>query len=114
MQAACRRLMVIAAEDIGLAFPQIIPIVNASVDMALADVREGKGRGFPRQLQNMHADTYTQERAQGYKYPHDYPGHWVQQQYLPDDIADAKYYEYGPNKLEQAAKQYWEALKQGK
>ena len=149
MQAACRRLMVIAAEDIGLAFPQIIPIVNASVDMALklgmpeariplgdaavlmatspksnsghvaldmalADVRDGKGRGFPRQLQNMHADTYTQERAQGYKYPHDYPGHWVQQQYLPDDIADAKYYEYGPNKLEQAAKQYWEALKQGK
>ena len=149
MQAACRRLMVIAAEDVGLAFPQIIPIVNASVDMslklgmpeariplgdaailmatspksnsghialdmALADVRDGKGRGFPRQLQNMHADTYTQERAQGYKYPHDYPGHWVQQQYLPDDIVDAKYYEYGPNKLEQAAKQYWDALKQGK
>ena len=146
MQAACRRLMVIAAEDVGLAFPQIIPIVNASVDMALklgmpeariplgdaavlmatspksnsghialdaalADVQAGKGRGFPRQLQNVHADTYTQERAQGYLYPHNYPGHWVKQQYLPDDIADAKYYEYGENKLEQAAKQYWEALK---
>ena len=146
MQAACRRLMVIAAEDVGLAFPQIIPIVNASVDMALKlgmpearlplgdaavlmatspksnsghialdaaleDVRKGKGLGFPRQLQNVHADTYTQERDQGYKYPHDYPGHWVRQQYLPDDIAGAKYYEYGPNKLEQAAKQYWEAVK---
>ena len=146
MQAACRRLMVIAAEDVGLAFPQIISIVNACVDMALklgmpeariplgdaavlmatspksnsghialdaalADVKAGKGRGFPRQLQNVHADTYTQERAQGYLYPHDYPGHWVQQQYLPDDIADAQYYEYGENKLEQAAKQYWETLK---
>ena len=146
MQAACRRLMVIAAEDVGLAFPQIISIVNACVDMALklgmpeariplgdaavlmatspksnsghvaldaalADVKAGKGRGFPRQLQNVHADTYTQERAQGYLYPHNYPGHWVKQQYLPDDIADAKYYEYGENKLEQAAKQYWEAIK---
>ncbi len=146
MQAACRRLMVIAAEDIGLAFPQIIPIVNASVDMALklgmpeariplgdaavlmatspksnsahvaldaalADVQAGKGRGFPRQLQNVHADTYTQERSQGYLYPHNYPGHWVRQQYLPDDIADSRYYVYGENKLEQAAKQYWEAIK---
>lgn len=146
MQAACRRLMVIAAEDVGLAFPQIISIVNACVDMALKlgmpeariplgdaavlmatspksnsghvaldaaleDVKAGKGRGFPRQLQNMHADTYTQERDQGYLYPHNYPGHWVQQQYLPDDIADAKYYEYGENKLEQAAKQYWETVK---
>ena len=146
MQSACRRLMVIAAEDVGLAFPQIIPIVNACVDMALKlgmpeariplgdaavlmatspksnsghialdmaleDVRKGKGLGFPRQLQNVHADTYTQERDQGYKYPHDYLGHWVKQQYLPDDIANAKYYEYGPNKLEQSAKAYWDAIK---
>ena len=146
MQSACRRLMVIAAEDVGLAFPQIIPIVNACVDMALKlgmpeariplgdaavlmatspksnsghialdmaleDVRKGKGLGFPRQLQNVHADTYTQERDQGYKYPHDYPNHWVNQQYLPDDIAGAKYYEYGPNKLELAAKAYWDAIK---
>ncbi|MBR2047156.1 MAG: replication-associated recombination protein A [Oscillospiraceae bacterium] len=146
LQSACRRLMVIAAEDVGLAFPQIIPIVNASVDMALKlgmpeariplgdaailmatspksnsghialdaaleDVRSGKGHGFPRQLQNVHADTYTQERSQGYRYPHDYPNHWVRQQYLPDDLVNAKYYEYGPNKLEQAAKAYWDAVK---
>ena len=146
MQSACRRLMVIAAEDVGLAFPQIIPIVNACVDMALklgmpeariplgdaavlmatspksnsghialdaalADVRKGRGLGFPRQLQNVHADTYTMEREQGYLYPHDFPGHWVKQQYLPDDLVGTKYYEYGPNKLEQAAKQYWEAIK---
>ncbi len=148
MQSACRRLMVTAAEDVGLAFPQIIPIVNACVDMALKlgmpeariplgdaailmatspksnsgyialdaaleDVRKGRGQGFPRHLQNIHADTYTQERSQGYRYPHDYPNHYVRQQYLPDDIRDVHYYDYGPNKLEQAAKAYWDQIKQG-
>ena len=146
MPSACRRLMVIAAEDVGLAFPQIIPIVNACVDMALklgmpeariplgdaavlmatspksnsghialdaamADIRKGKGGDFPRHLQNVHADSYTMEREQGYLYPHDFPNHWVQQQYLPDDLVGTTYYEYGPNKLEQAAKQYWDAIK---
>ncbi len=146
MQSACRRLMVIAAEDVGLAFPQIIPIVNAAVDMALKlgmpeariplgdaailmatspksnsgynainaatrDVQKGKGGDFPRHLQNMHADTYTMEREQGYQYPHDYPNHWVRQQYLPDALVGTTYYEYGPNKLEQAAKAYWDAIK---
>lgn len=147
MQSACRRLMVIAAEDIGLAYPMIIPIVKSCVDMALmlgmpeariplgdaavlmatspksntghvaldmalADVREGRGGDFPRHLQNMHADTYTMEREQGYLYPHDYPGRWVKQQYLPDDLVGKTYYQYGENKLEQAAKQYWDAIKQ--
>ena len=146
MQAACRRLMVIAAEDVGLAYPLIIPIVKSCVDMALmlgmpeariplgdaavlmatspksnsghvaldtalADVQKGMGRGFPRQLQNVHADTYTQERDQGYLYPHDYPNHWVRQQYLPDDLIGRQYYTFGPNKVEQAAKQYWDAVK---
>ena len=146
MQSACRRLAVIAAEDVGLAYPQIIPIVKSCVDMALMvgmpearipladaavlmatspksnsaysaldaaleDVRKGKGLGFPRQLQNVHADTYTMEREQGYRYPHDYPNHWVQQQYLPDDLVGTRYYEYGANKLEQAAKQYWDQIK---
>ena len=146
MQSACRRLMVIAAEDVGLAFPQIIPIVNACVDMALklgmpeariplgdaailmatspksntghialdaalADVKKGRVGDFPRHLQNMHADSYTMEREQGYLYPHDFPNHWVRQQYLPDDLLGTRYYEYGPNKLEQAAKQYWDAIK---
>ena len=146
MQSACRRLMVIAAEDVGLAFPQIIPIVHGAVemalklgmpeariplgdvavlmatspksnsghvalDMAMADVRKGRGHGFPRHLQNMHADTHTMEREQGYQYPHDYPDHWVRQQYLPDDLVGTTYYEYGPNKLEQAAKHYWDLIK---
>ena len=146
MQSACRRLMVIAAEDVGLAYPMIIPIVKACVDialmtgmpeariplgdaavlmatspksnsahvaldMALADVRRGKSGDFPRHLQNIHADSYTMEREQGYLYPHDYPGHWVKQQYLPDELVGTKYYEYGSNKVEQAAKQYWQAIK---
>lgn len=146
MQAACRRLMVIAAEDVGLAYPVIIPIVNACVDMALKlgmpeariplgdaavlmatspksnsghlaldaaldDVRKGRGGDFPRHLQNVHADTYTMEREQGYMYPHNYPNHWVDQQYLPDELAGTKYYEYGENKLEQSAKSYWDSIK---
>ncbi len=146
LPSACRRLMVIAAEDVGLAYPQILPTVKSCVDMALMlgmpearipladaavlmatspksnsaylaydaaaeDVRRGKGGGFPRHLQNVHADTYTMEREQGYLYPHDYPNHWVAQQYLPDGLKDAKYYVYGPNKLEQAARQYWDAVK---
>jgi putative ATPase len=82
-----------------------------ALNAAMDDVRKGKGGDFPRHLQNMHADTYTMEREQGYQYPHDFPGHWVRQQYLPDDLAGKTYYTYGPNKLEQAAKQYWDAIK---
>ena len=146
MQSACRRLMVIAAEDVGLAYPMIIPIVKSCVDMALmlgmpeariplgdaavlmatspksntghialdtalSDVRKGKTGDFPRHLQNMHADSYTMEREQGYLYPHDFPHSWVRQQYLPNDLAGTQYYTYGENKLEQAAKQYWDAIK---
>ena len=146
LQSACRRLMVIAAEDVGLAYPMILPIVKSCVDMALVlgvpeariplgdaavlmatspksntghialdsaleDVRKGKGGDFPRHLQNMHVDTYTQEREQGYQYPHNFPNRWVKQQYLPDELVGTRYYHYGENKVEQAARQYWEAIK---
>ncbi len=146
MISACRRLMVIACEDIGLAYPQIIPIVKACVDAAnmlglpeariplgdaavlmatspksntghialdaaMADIRAGKTGPIPRELQNCHADSAGQERDQGYRYPHDYPNHWVAQQYLPDVLVGRRYYEYGPNKAEQAAKVYWEKIK---
>ncbi len=145
----CRRLLVTAAEDIGLAFPQAIAIVKACVDSAvqlglpeariplseaavllatapksnsacvaieaaLGDVRSGKSGDIPRELQNVHADSAGLERAQNYKYPHSYPGRWVAQQYLPDALKDAKYYEYADNKTEQAAKKYWELIKNGK
>ena len=144
--SACRRLMVIACEDVGLAYPQVIPIVKACVDAAtmlglpearlaladaailmatspksnsghdainaaMADVRAGKTGDFPRHLQNVHADGTGFEREQGYLYPHDFPNHWVQQQYLPDALVGRVYYEYGPNKTEQAAKAYWDKIK---
>ena len=146
LPSACRRLMVCACEDVGLAYPQIIPIVKACVDTALQvglpeaqiplgdavvlmatspksnsgcraieaamrDVRRGKTGPIPRQLQNMHYDGTGFEREQGYLYPHDFPNHWVQQQYLPDELVGTQYYVYGPNKAEQAAKRYWDEIK---
>lgn len=82
-----------------------------AIDAALADVRKGKVGPFPRELQNVHADSAGQEREQGYLYPHSYPNHWVRQQYLPDNLIGTEYYHYGDNKIEQAAKRYWEEIK---
>ena len=142
----CRRILCSASEDIGLAYPQAVPIVKACVDSALqlglpearlplaeacillatapksnsvvmaidaaiSDVRAGRIGSVPRELQNVHADGTGFEREQGYLYPHDYPNHWVQQQYLPDVLKNSRYYEYGDNKTEQAAKKYWESIK---
>ncbi len=87
--------------------------VVMAIDRAMADVKAGKGGVPPRELQNVHADGAGFEREQGYLYPHDYPNHWVRQQYLPDTIRDARYYEYGDNKTEQAAKVYWDKIKHG-
>ena len=82
-----------------------------AIDAAIADVKAGKAGPIPRELQNVHADGTGFEREQGYLYPHDFPGRWVAQQYLPDSLKDAHYYEYGDNKTEQAAKKYWDAIK---
>ena len=85
--------------------------VVMAIDAAAADVRAGKAGPIPRELQNVHADGAGFEREQGYLYPHEFPGHWVRQQYLPDELRGVKYYEYGDNKTEQAAKAYWEKIK---
>ena len=82
-----------------------------AIDRAWGDVKAGRTGSIPRELQNVHADGTGFEREQGYKYPHDFPGHWVKQQYLPDALRGAKYYEFGDNKTEQAAKAYWERIK---
>ncbi len=92
--------------------PKSNSVVNA-IGAAMADVRAGRTGDYPRHLQNVHADGAGFEREQGYLYPHLYPGHWVAQQYLPDAIKDHVYYEYGPNKNEQAAKAYWDRIKGG-
>ena len=148
--AASRRLLCSATEDVGLAYPQIIPIVKACVDSALQlglpearlplanatiliatapksnaaclaideainDVRQGKGITTPRSLQNTHFDGEDAKvKGQHYIYPHDYPNHWVKQQYLPDDIKKRKYYIYQDNKYEQNLKEYWDKIKKGK
>ena len=144
--SACRRIMVTACEDVGLAYPQAISIVKAcvdaanmvglpearipladavillatapksnsgesAIDAAMADVKAGRTGDYPRHLQNKHADSAGQEREQGYLYPHNFPHHWVKQQYLPDALVGRTYYQYGENKTEQAARRYWEEIK---
>jgi len=147
MLSACRRLQVIAAEDIGLAYPQAISIVHACTEsarqlgmpeakiplanaaillatapksnsayMALAAaeaaIQAGKGRTPPADIRDAHYDGAEKlGRGKGYKYPHNYENHYVKQQYLPDDIKNARFYEYGSNKTEQAAKKYWDEIK---
>lgn len=142
LPSACRRLMVCACEDVGLANPQIIPIVKAAVDsammvgmpearipladavilvslspksnsaynainQAMADLQAGKGGGFPRCLQNKHCDgDDVKVKGQFYKYPHNYPNHWTEQQYMPDSLKGTIYYKPGENKTEQAYKNY--------
>lgn len=147
LPSACRRLMVCACEDVGLAWPQIIPIVKAAVDAAMmvglpearipladavilvalapksnsgeaainaamADIQKGKTGSIPRTLQNKHYDSAeVQNKGQFYQYPHDFPNHWVDQQYLPDTLLGARYYSFGENKNEQSFKAYWENIK---
>lgn len=142
-----RRLLVIASEDIGLAYPQAVPIVKACVDSAMqlglpeariplaeavillatapksnsaymaiaaamADIENGEVGDFPRHLQNEHCDGANAEiKGQHYLYPHDYPNHWVKQQYLPDNLKDRVYYNFGDNKHEKGAEEYWKRIK---
>lgn len=147
LPSACRRLLVCANEDVGLAYPQIIPIVKAAVDTAMmvglpearlplanavvlvatspksvsahdainaamSDVERGIGGDVPRHLQNKHCDGEDAEiKGQHYLYPHSYPMHYVNQQYLPDNIKNKKYYKFGDNKNEQSFKEYWDKIK---
>lgn len=128
-----------AAEDIGLAYPMAMPIVMAAIESAkqvgmpeaslplstatvfLAtcpksnsayiaynaakeDLDAGKSGLPPPYMRPVN-------RYEGYKYPHDFPNHYVEQQYLPDDLKGRVYYTYGENKTEQAAKAYWALVK---
>ncbi len=147
LPSACRRLLVCANEDVGLAYPQIIPIVKAAVDTAMMvglpearlplanavilvatspksnsahdainaamqDIEHGIGGDIPRHLQNKHFDGEDAEtKGQHYLYPHNYKRHYVNQQYLPDNIKDKRYYQFGDNKNEQSFKEYWDKIK---
>ena len=143
----CRRLMVIASEDIGLAHPQAVSVVKGCVDSAnmlglpeariplaqaaiylatlpksnaaicaideaMADLRQGKSGDIPANLRDSHYGGAAKlGHGLDYRYAHDYPNHYVKQQYLPDVLKDRVYYHYGENKTEQAAKRYWEEIK---
>lgn len=147
MASICRRLLCIASEDVGLAYPMAVPIVKACVDSALQlgfpearlplaeatvllatapksnsaymaiakaqqDVEAGNTGDFPRHLQNTHYDGEgAAVKGQNYLYPHNFPNHYVEQQYLPDNIKDRVYYEFGDNKFEQNALQYRNKIK---
>lgn len=150
MTSVCRRLLVCCCEDVGLAYPQLIPIVKACVDSALQiglpeaqiplsdavilvstapksnsginaivrareDIQKGKSGDVPSHLKDAHyAGAKKMGRGLTYQYAHDFPNHWVKQQYLPEELKEAVYYEYGENKTEQAAKAYWEQVKKGR
>ncbi len=140
--SACRRFMVIACEDVGLAYPMAIPIVKACVDIAtsvglpeaslpLSDavvllatapksnsahdayfaavqaINQGKGRDIPSYLR----DTHRPDADTGYKYPHVYPNHYVAQRYLPPDIKEGEFYQFGENKTERAAYEYYKLIR---
>ena len=138
----CRRMLCIASEDVGLAYPMAVPIVKACVDSALQlglpeaklpiaeaiilmatapksnsacmaidaaldDLKSCDALDFPRHLQNVHFDGKgAKVVGQHYLYPHNFPDHYVKQQYLPDALKDHVYYNFGDNKQEQAALQY--------
>ena len=143
----CRRLQVIAAEDIGLAYPQAALIVKSLVDSArelgfpeariplaeatillatspksnssyvainraLADLENMTIDDIPMHLKDAHyGGASKMGRGVEYKYPHAYENHYVKQQYLPDNIKNKVYYEYGDNKMEKTTKEYWNRIK---
>lgn len=147
LTSPCRRLLVIACEDIGLAYPQAISVVKScvdsalqlgfpeariplaeatiflctcpksnsaieAIDKALADVKSGVNTEIPAHLRDGHySGAEKLGHAVNYKYPHMYPNHYVNQQYLPDSIKNRVYYQFGENKNEMAAKMYRDKIK---
>lgn len=145
--SVCRRLIVIAAEDIGLAYPTAISVVKSCVDCALqlglpeariplaeavillatspksnsaicaidaamSDITSGDTGDIPASLKDGHySGAKKLGKSVGYKYPHSFPNHYVEQQYLPNKIKDKVYYTPGENKLEQAAAEYMKKIK---
>lgn len=143
----CRRLQVIASEDIGLAYPHAafivkslvdsarelgfpearIPLAEATIllatspksnssyvaiDRALDDLENITIDDIPMHLKDAHYGGASKlGRGIEYKYPHKYENHYVKQQYLPDNIKNKVYYEYGDNKIEKTMKEYWSRIK---
>ena len=138
----CRRIQVMASEDIGLAYPQAVSIVKScvdaafqlgfpearlplaqavillatapksnsvimSIDAALSDVEHSHTGDIPPHLKDGHyAGAQKLGHARGYQYPHNFPNHYVAQQYLPDEIQDKSYYFPCDNKFENEIQNY--------
>ncbi len=147
IKSICRRLLVIACEDIGLAYPQGITIVKSCVDSAvqvglpeaslilsqavlvlatapksnssssaimkaMEDVRTKELGSLPAHLRDAHYKGAAKlGHGEGYRYPHDYPYHYVEQQYMPDALLGTVYYEPAENKNERAIRKYMEDVK---
>ena len=147
LQSICRRVLVMASEDIGLAYPQAITIVKScvdsalqlglpearitlaeavlllatapksnsaicAIDAALSDIKNIDTGDIPLHLKDAHYNgSETLGRGITYKYPHDYKNHYVKQDYLPKDLLGKRYYEFGDNKTEQAAKAYYDFIR---
>lgn len=91
--------------------PKSNSVINA-IDMALYDLDNIETGDIPIHLKDAHyGGAKKLGRGLEYKYPHNYPYHYVEQQYLPDAIADKKYYVPGENKNESAFDSYWKNLK---
>lgn len=137
--SACRRLQVIASEDVGLAYPLAavvtracvesakdlglpeasIPLSHAAVLLATAPKSNSAHIGYEAAMQDVQAGLGvvppTHLRAplyKGYRYPHEYEHHYVKQQYLPNDLKDRHYYNFGDNKTEQAALAYYHMIRE--
>ena len=138
----CRRLLCIASEDIGLAYPNAAAIVNAcvnsalqlglpeaklplaqatlllatapksnsvitAIDSALSDIESKNIGQIPQHLKDAHySGAKKLGRGTQYKYPHNFKNNYVKQQYLPDELKGAVYYEPGNNKFEESIKAY--------
>lgn len=145
--AVSRRLLCIASEDIGLAYPMAIPIVKACCDTALqlgmpeamlplsnatvllctapksnsaataywkaeAAIETKDVGAIPSDIRDGHySGAKALGRAENYRYPHSYPGHWISQEYMPSGLKGMTFYEFGDNKMEEASRNYWEQLK---
>ncbi|MDR0404683.1 MAG: replication-associated recombination protein A [Oscillospiraceae bacterium] len=141
LNSVCRRLLVCACEDVGLAYPTAtiftkscadialqvglpearIPLADAvvllcvspksnsayvAIDKAITEVKSGVLMKIPRHLQNKHCDGECNDANKQYKYPHDFKSNYTKQQYLPDELKQRKYYEFGENKIEQSFKRF--------
>ena len=124
-----RRILIHAAEDVGLADPQALIVAQAAaqgleyvglpegrlilaeaalyiacapksnsvligIDKAMEDVKKGQYGQVPLHLRDVHyPGAESLGHGKGYKYPHDYPGHYVKQKYLPEEMKEVCYYQ---------------------